>query len=84
MEAKVITTPDALRVLQDEGKMTFATIVDGYEVHHQLDISEYDTRDKIEARMAEVLTQVAAELKGRQTHTIPDDIQKFVDSFKGA
>lgn len=81
--AKVLTTPEYLRILEEEKKMTFATIVDGHESHHQLDITIFDTRDKIEAEMARILVQITGELRSgnnaKRNEPIPDDIQKLVN-----
>ena len=82
-EAKVLTTPEYLRILKDEQKITFATYVDGHESHHQIDILVFDTREKIEEEMARVLAQVTEELRGgnnlKRHQPIPEDIQKLVD-----
>lgn len=81
--AKVITTPDYLRILDEEKLLTFSTVVDGVESNHQISIIEYDTRDKIEARMAEVLVQVKEELaksgNADRRKLIPVDIQQLID-----
>jgi hypothetical protein len=67
--AKVIKTPEYLRILNDEKKLTFATMVDGHELHHQISILEYDTREKIENKMAQTLAQVAEEFRSNNKST---------------
>lgn len=85
-EARVLRSPDYQRILETEKLLTFVTIVGGIESHHQISIVEYDTKEKIEARMAEVLVQVAEELtknnavKKSPDTPIPTDIQEMVDT----
>lgn len=85
-EVKVITTPEYLQVLEEEKKITIATIVDGHESHHQIDIMEFDTREKIEVEMARILVQVYEELHTtnnlKRRQPIPVDIQALVDEHK--
>jgi len=81
--AKVLTTPDYLRVLRTEKLLTFEINVNGQVSHHQISVLRYDTREKIERRMAEVLVQVAEELD-RNSHSqrvapLAPDIQQLVD-----
>lgn len=84
--AKVITTPEYLRILKDEQKITFETVVMGKTSHHQISILEYDTREKIEEKMAMTMMQVREELtqtgNHRRSEPIPDDIQALVDEQK--
>lgn len=81
--AKVLTTPNYLRILNEEKKLTFLTIIDGHESHHQIDILVFDTRDKIEAEMSRILVQITEELRSsnnvKRHAPIADDIQKLVD-----
>lgn len=83
-QAKVLTTPDYLRVLRDEQKLTFAVIVNGHESHHQISILEYDTREKIEQKMAETMVQVREELELSGNHMrgrpISSDVQSLIDA----
>lgn len=85
-EVKVLTTPEYLRILKDEQLITFAVFVDELEVHHQISILEYDTREKIEKKMAEIGAQVCDELRNsgnlNRNKPIPQDIQALVDSHK--
>ena len=83
-EVNVLRTPDYVRILQDERKLTFSVVVDGHESHHQLSILEYPTKEKIEARMAEVAVQVVEEVRknnaGKRSEPIPDDILSLVEN----
>ena len=80
---RVLTTPDYLRILKDEQLITFEVTVGDKVVHHQISILEYDTREKIEKKMAGVGAQVYEELTQsgnlRRGEPIPADIQKLVD-----
>lgn len=86
--ARVLTDPDHLRILKDEQKITFETVVLGKTVNHQISIVEFDTRDKIEAEMARVLVQVHEELLASGNHKrkpgqdLAPDIQALVDDHK--
>lgn len=81
----VLTTPEYLRILRDEQLITVAVIVEGKEVHHQFSVLEYDTREKIEKKMAELGVQTYEELTASGNvqrgvgYTLPQDIQSLVD-----
>lgn len=85
-EVKVVTTPGYLDVLRNEKKLTIATIIDGHESHHQIDVMEFDTREKIEAEMARILIQVSEELQAsnnaKRKQPISQDIQQLVEEHK--
>jgi hypothetical protein len=84
--AKILTTPEYLEVLTKEHKMTFATFVDGHEVHHQINIIVFDTREKIEEEMARILVQVTEELRSsnniKRHQPVPENIQKLIDEHR--
>lgn len=72
-----------LRILNEEKKLTFAVIVGNHESHHQISVLEFDTREKIEKKMAETGVQVSEELErndnSKRSDPIPEDIQALVD-----
>lgn len=74
----VVKTDEAKRVLQSDGLVTFAVTVDDVEYHQQISIVEYDTREKIEARMAEIGAQVAEEVSKNKPPSVPQDILDLV------
>lgn len=84
--AKVLTTPEYLEVLAKEQKITFETVVLGHVSHHQISIVAYDTRDKIEKKMAETMVQVREELTASQNHqkakATPADIAQLIEEHK--
>lgn len=83
---RVLTDPDHLRVLKESQLITFETNVLGHISHHQISIMEFDTRDKIEKKMAETMVQIREELQASNNHKrntqIPQDIQGLVEEHK--
>ncbi len=79
-EVKVLRTDDHKRVLQDEGRLTFAVVIGDQEYHQQLSIDEFDTREKIEVRMAEIAAQVTEEVGKKRGKSVPEDIMALVNA----
>lgn len=84
--AKVLTSEEYLRILKDEKKITFETVVLGHVSHHQISVMQFDTREKIEAEMGRTMIQVHEELLASGNHKrnkeIPQDIQELVHDHK--
>lgn len=79
----VLRTPEYMRVLEDEKKLTFSVEAGKGVSHHQIDVTDFDTREKIEARMAEIGAQVAEEMvankKKRPETPVSTDIMALVE-----